>query len=829
MSNIKRPSTLLRASPPVAKVRATASVTTALAVALYSSASAQTPPPVSEPAPVPAPPAAQVQTPPPQIPPAPQAVPGQPNVIPPVTVVQPKQAPARPRPVQAAPAAPVEAAAAPEPQPAPGGLSVAIPGPVVPGANPYADPLAPYKIDVSANARLTEPLLDTPRSISVVPKEVLADKGATSLRDLARTTPGVTLGTGEGGNPFGDRLFIRGFDARNDAYINGIRDSGVPIRESFNTEQVEVLKGPSATIGGRGTTGGAVNVITKQAQDKNFAVGTTTVGTDKTTRGTLDTNYALSPEFSLRVNGMWQNAGVAGRDEVYDDRWGGAIALAWKPSSSTKITADYYHLQLNQLPDWGVPWDSVRRQPFTESGVDRNNYYGWAKRDFQDSKQDVATVVIDHKLAPDLLLSSRFRYGVSVIDYIASAPEAVVRTNPNPDLWTVQSRPKSRWQENETIANQTDLTAKFETFGIRHTLVSGFEISNEKVTRDAYTGLTSEAFNPGPGVPAGTLVVNLWNPDNSIPFVGSPTRANAPNIVQVATKALYALDTIKLADHLIFTAGMRLDHYDISLNQFNNAGVLTQALARDDLLFNYNLGLTYKPAPNGSYYIAYATSSNPVGQELDGSGQAYGGLAIGNALLDPEMNTAIEVGTKWELFERHLLFSAALFQTDKDNAREASGAFVVSTGKYRVRGIDISAVGRISPALSIYAGYVALDSEVLDSIVAADRGKKLANIAHQSFNILAKYKLNSWLSVGGQATARSQIFGGTMAANTNMIEGYWRFDAMSEIKFNEHWELQLQALNLTNEVIYDALYRSGTPFVYEAPGRAAYATLKVKY
>jgi len=126
-------------------------------------------------------------------------------------------------------------------------------------ANPYANAGAPYKVERSANSRITEPLINTPRTVTTIPKEVLADKGATSVRELVRTTPGLTLGTGEGGNAFGDRVFIRGFDARNDMYINGVRESGVSMRETFMTEQVEVIKGPAGTIGGRGTAGGAVN------------------------------------------------------------------------------------------------------------------------------------------------------------------------------------------------------------------------------------------------------------------------------------------------------------------------------------------------------------------------------------------------------------------------------------------------------------------------------------------------------------------------------------------------------------------------------------------
>ena len=742
------------------------------------------------------------------------------------SVAKPAAPVAAPKP-STLPAAPSAAAAPATPTPA--ALPAAAAGAA--NANPYADATAPYKVDRSSSTKLSEPLLDTPRTVTTVGKEVMQDKGATSVRELARTTPGVTLGTGEGGNPFGDRLFIRGFDSRNDAYINGVRDSGVPIRENFNTEQIEILKGPSATVGGRGTTGGAVNIVTKQAAERDFTVVTTTLGTDATKRGALDYNKKLSEQWSIRVNGMWQDADVAGRDEVFDNRWGGALAILWRPSSSFKITADYYHLSLDQLPDWGVPWDSVNRRPFTDSGVSRDAYYGYPARDFQKSQQDVLTSGIEAKVTDWLTFSNKFRYGVSVIDYIASAPEAVTRTSVDPTKWSVQSRPKSRYQENETIANQLDLTAKVDALGVKHTIVTGVEINREEITRDSYTGLSSEAFNPGAGVPSGTLVVSLWNHNTgSLGFTGSPTRAALPAVVTVDTKSAYILDTIKLTDQWIVTGGVRLDSYGLALDQANANGTRL-LLSRDDVILNYSTGLTYKPLSNASIYAAFGTSSNPVGQELDGVGQAYGGLSAGNALLDPEQNRSIELGTKWELLGRRLLATAAIFETEKDKAREtrAGDPDVYSTGKYRVRGVEFGLSGNVTSALSVYGGLVVMDSKVLDSINPADIGRPFANIAHESFNLLAKYKVTDWFTLGGQVTYRGKIRGGTVAANNNTIDDFWRFDALAELKLSEHYSLQIQGLNLTDEVYYDALYRSGSPFTYIAPGRVGYVTLQLKY
>ena len=208
----------------------------------------------------------------------------------------------------------------------------------------------------------------------------------------------MTLGTGEGGNAFGDRFFIRGFDARNDVFIDGIRDPAVSIRENFFTEQIEILRGPASSYAGRGTAGGAINIVTKQAGDRNFYNAETTFGTDHTKRVTLDVNQVISPTFSIRTGGMFQDANVAGRNYVTDDRWGGFISTKWTPTNDIKITTNYVHTDLSGLPDFGVPWYRQGNTPVTEAGIPRQNWYGFVNRDFQTARQDFGTLTGEYKV-----------------------------------------------------------------------------------------------------------------------------------------------------------------------------------------------------------------------------------------------------------------------------------------------------------------------------------------------------------------------------------------------------------------------------------------------
>lgn len=262
--------------------------------------------------------------------------------------------------------------AAPQPAPA----VQAAPLPEQKSANPYANPNAPYKVETSGSTKLTEPLVNTPKTVTTIPKEVITDTAATSVRELARQTPGVTLGFGEGGNAFGDRIFIRGFDARNDIYVDGMRDAGNTSRETFAVEQAEVYKGPGGVIAGRGTPGGALNIITKRPNEtQSFYQLSTMIGTDGTRRVTTDVNQVMSPGFSVRGNVLYHESDMAGRDYVDDQRWGGFFATTLKPSDTFKVTLDYYRLRTNGTPDFGIPANPVTKLPWTENGLARTTWY----------------------------------------------------------------------------------------------------------------------------------------------------------------------------------------------------------------------------------------------------------------------------------------------------------------------------------------------------------------------------------------------------------------------------------------------------------------------
>ena len=714
-----------------------------------------------------------------------------------------------------------------------------------PDHNPYADPSAPYKADRLSSSKFPEPIVNTPKSITVLTKELLEDKGATSLKEVARTTAGITLGTGEGGQAFGDRFFIRGFDARNDVFVDGIRDPGVSIRENFFTEMIEILKGPSATIDGRGTTGGALNIVTKQATNVNFYNEETTIAGDGTRRVTLDVNQVISPTLAIRVDGLWQNAGVAGRDFTTDNREGGMAAMKWRPNDSFTMTANYIHTNLWGLPDFGVPYNNVLGAPVTSLGVPRDEFYGFVNRNFMKVQQDVGTVDSQYIVNDFVTLDNKIRDEKSVLNYVGTIPEQSASCNGTatnmagpPSTWTACLNALSRYQVTNVVEDQSAATIKFDTGPVKHTVVTGVEVSRSETSIDTYNGLTSEGTCPCSA--SGSVgPVSVFDPPGYGQFSGTPTPTGNPDVVAINNQSAYALETANYRDFVILSAGLRFDQYGVSAKQEYGAGSPASAeISGGSGMWNYNLGAVYKPIPITSLYWAYSTGSDPIGSEIDGTSTNYGGLSPTSPLAQvfaPIESRAQEVGNKWELFDRHLLATIALFRTDVTNARELIGSSstgtISDTGIYHVQGIDMGAEGNITDKWSVYTGLVMMKTRVDHSANPGDIGLPLAFIAQKSFNILTKYQVTDNFQVGAQATFRSGMYGGTLlAANQGtLLPSYWRFDGFLGGKLDKNWKWKLFANNIFNKLYYDAMYQSNAPFVLVAPGRVVGVELAAIY
>ncbi|MBT9234535.1 TonB-dependent siderophore receptor [Pseudomonas inefficax] len=714
-----------------------------------------------------------------------------------------------------------------------------------------------YKVDKASSQKYTAPLVDTPRSITVIPQQVIKDTNALSLQDALRTVPGITFGAGEGGNPQGDRPFIRGFDAQGDTYLDGVRDTGAQTREIFAIESVEVAKGPNSAIGGRGAAGGSINLVSKRAHLGNSLDGAWTWGSDQTQRYTFDGNYQFSDSVAGRLNLMTHESNVAGRDKVNYDRWGIAPSLAFGLGTPTRVNLDYYHLESDDLPDSGIPYTiptggSAARTSAHPSkpydGGDSDNFYGLTGRDFRKSRVDIATFAIEHDLTDSLTIKNTLRHGNSMQDYILTQPDDSKGNVNNGSVWR---RANTRVGNTATTTNQTDLFGEFYLGGMKNSFSTGIELSREESKRSSYTvdtdtvpgGAANTNCTPGMiGANSGYNCTSLSNPNPDDPWNGSIARNYAGTDTKSNTRAIYVFDTLELTPEWLLNMGLRYDHFDTQYRTYdatgatvvNSKGVVSKGKDTSEFVTG-QLGLVWKPTENGSIYVSYATSATPPGAML---GEGTEGNPLGNTTdragnllssdLEPEETTNYEIGTKWDLLDQRLSLAAALFRTEKENARvQVDTTTYENVGETRVQGIELSASGKITDKWQVFAGYTYMEARQIDggAVNKANDGNQLPNTPNNSASLWTTYSITPKLTVGGGAFYVDDVYGSV--ANTTMVDSYVRYDAMAAYKLTKNVDLQLNVQNLTNEVYYDKAF--STHFANQAAGRTALLTTSVHF
>jgi catecholate siderophore receptor len=648
-----------------------------------------------------------------------------------------------------------------------------------------------------SSPKYTAPIVDIPQTITVIPKNVIEEQGATTLRDVLRNVPGLTIAAGEGGTPAGDNLTLRGFSARNDVFVDGVRDLGPQSRDPFNLEQLEVVKGPASAYTGRGSTGGSINMVSKQPQLDPLYGLTLNFGTDRTKRITADVNtplqeVGLGERTSLRLNFMMHESGVAGRNVVENQRWGVAPSLSLGLGTPTKLTLSYFHLKQDNISDYGIPWVpptnnvlvAYRDKP---APVPRETFYGFRHRDAEKLGSNLGTLRFEHTFNDNVSVQEQLRYGHSTRDSMATPPRFASNDS------TIINREMRSWITNDDVwDNQTDLHAQFATGPLRHALVGGLDISNENNTRKTRTAPNSPT--------------TLLNPNPDDVYTGVITLSPDVGDVTGKTVSLYALDTAQLSRNWEITGGLRWDRFDVE-------GVSTTLAPIDhvDEMVSGRGSIVFKPRRDASIYASYGTSMNPSLEGLS--------YQTGNASVDPEKTYTLEFGSKWDLLDSRLLLSGALFRVNKTNARTPGilpdDPPQVLEGEQRVRGIELAATGMITSTWKVFAGYTLLDSEVVKSNTPTEVGRELPLTPRNSFNIWTTYGIRK-LTVGLGAGFVDKRFNNT--SNARFVEGYWLVDAMASFPLTDHLDLRLNVYNLTDKHYFD---RVGGGHVVPGAGRSA--------
>jgi catecholate siderophore receptor len=693
-----------------------------------------------------------------------------------------------------------------------------------------------YQTTTVPSPKMTAPLLDTPRTVQVVPKQVIQDQSASTLQDVLRNSPGITFGAGEGGRPGGDLPIIRGQNSAGSIFLDGIRDSSTQVRDTFNLEEVEVIKGPDSVYSGRGGAGGSINMISKTPKAADFTEGTVQIGTDNNYRATIDSNWRLDEKAAFRLNVMGTKGDVPGRDNAVDfERWGVAPSLTLGVGTPTRITLSYYHYQDDSMPDYSIPYDPKTGQPVTETmGVSRKSFYGLTGRDFMKTRDDVASVDLQHDFSDKLQLRSVLRYGRGTTDFAATNPDD---SKGNVPKGLVYRALKSGYYVTKTFASQTDLTGEFETGSLKHSFDLGFEYSNIKQDKDGYT--ESGVPTNGNCTQVSTMCASLWDPDPHVSYPGSLQRNGNPARYNTDTVAVYGFDTIKFNEQWQASLGLRWDNYRTSgsnIARGRNDPASAPAIystSREDNLFNYQVGVAYKPMPNGTIYATYGTSSTP---SAIASSAVSDAATLTSQSLEPEKSRTVEVGTKWQVFDDRLTLSAAAFQDIRKNTSVAvSATETEQVGEAKVRGIELGFSGSITPRWNVFGGYTFMNSELTKGAFNSGAvGQDLPNTPRNAFSLWTTYKVLPKLTVGGGAYYVDKVYGNSDSAKnadgtpkTRWVPSYWRFDAMAAYEFNENVSAQLNVLNIFDETYYTKAYAAH--YAALGTGRAALLSLRMRY
>lgn len=686
-----------------------------------------------------------------------------------------------------------------------------------------------YQTTNTQLSRFPTPILNTPQTINVVPQQLIQDQQVTSVQDALRNVPGITFTAGEGGVQ-GDQINIRGYTARNDIYRDGIRDPGWYARDAFSFDRVEVYKGPSSFVFGRGSTGGAINIVSKLPQNRDFYVvegtGTSAAGG----RATVDVNKTFG-DIAVRLAALGYETDIAGRDAAHIRRYGFAPSVSYQIDNQTKNTLSYIYQKDDNVADRGIPmlpgsyFGTSYRQP---APVPRNTYYGVLTPGQNDVEQTEAHTLInkfEHEFAPDLKFTNTT--GFSYVDrFNRTRPVQIAATGlnlyptasggtaygaalppgtPLSNIWIANTNHFQNQTTNQLISNVSDFNAKFNTPFLEHNVLVGMEISRED--REQYRTNFTDTYR-----------INVANPNPYVTGTLAPT--TAATLSSSNTVGVYAQDQIKITKWLEILGGVRFDNYSANATTYT----ITRATGAQSAYLNlkanndfvtYRVGAVVHPTEDSSVYYMHGTSANLPAE--------FTTITNGQQSLSPVLTETDEVGVKVDLLNKRLNVNGAIFRTKKSNDYENQGTTAapdyVAIGDSQVEGFEIGAQGKLTDQWSIFGGYTYLKSKLTNSLTATNIGHELANTPQNSFSIWSTYDVTPLVTVGGGAVFVDSRW--TSVTNDGRVPSYWRFDAMASYKVTENFKLQLNIYNLANEYYFDTLAGAG----YAVPGQGRYVSI----
>lgn len=663
--------------------------------------------------------------------------------------------------------------------------------------NPQVIDLETYEINGTQDAysvthsivgtKTYTPLVNVPQSISVITADLINDQSMKSIGDVTRYVPGVGIAQGEGNR---DTPVLRGNSTTADFFVNGVRDDVQYMRDLYNVERVEILKGPNAMIFGRGGSGGVINRVTKMATGSNKREISFQTGGWNEYRGTLDVDQAINDSFSLRITGVYEDS-ESYRDAVTIERYGVNPTATWLINPSTKLTAGYEYFKDERVADRGVP--SYQGRPLATAP---ETFFGDPSQSPVSAEVHSLFSLFEHTFDNDILLRNHTRYATYDKFYQNVFPGAVSQ---GANGLEVSLSAYNNATDRDNLFNQTDLIIPFETGSIKHQVLAGMEIGRQVTDNFRQTGTFT-----------GPKVVSVENPRITDPVIFSQSATDADNHGVAETLAFYVQDQVELLPRLQAIAGIRYEIFDIDFRNNRNASTVSV----QDNLVSPRAGLIYKPVDPLSIYASYSMSYVPR------AGEQLSSLSLTNSALDPEEFRNYEIGLKWD-YRPDLSFTAAAYRLDRKNVAATDPADPTQTilvDGQRAKGIELGATGRITTNWSIVGGYAYQDGEIKTTQSAtAVAGNRLAQLPRHTFSLWNRYNINESWGLGLGLIYRDSIFASVDNAVT--LPSFVRFDAALYYRLNEHFRAQLNVENILDKEYYSSAHSNnnitpGSPRVF---------------
>ena len=676
-------------------------------------------------------------------------------------------------------------------------------------------------------------LRDIPQSVTVVTERLVDDRNLDTLKDVLHNTAGVTFLAAEGGE---EDIRLRGFSlaTSGDIFVDGMRDPAFYDRDTFNNDRIELLRGSASMLFGRGSTGGAVNQVSKAPRAMNENEVTTTLGSFNYARVTGDFNLQTGEDAALRINAMATKGDNNGSGSSINKK-GVAAAYRFGIGTADEFSVGLYALDNNNGMNYGLPWiRPTASAPISAVTVndklDPSAYFGMAS-DYNNGTAKYITASHLHRFDGNTELKTVIRKGAYTRDQRAGTVRHCIRsTNATTGLVTNPQCPttvalntfgpntiltrgnNAKIQDLDSLYGQSDYSQKLTAWGFKHEILAGLDFARESKNVfgvSAVTKPTILAGNPADGKSINEGVRTVWR----------TSAFEAQNI------GVYAQDMVHLTPQWKVLAGLRYDSMRGNFDTINASGVVTGKYAQTIADWSERVGVLYQPSPFTSYHMSWGTSFNTSADTY-----SYSALSANTA---PEQSRNFEIGAKLDTADKRFTTRLAIFQSTKFNERNtdpdsAATAFLLS-GKRHASGLEIDLTGYLTPQWEVFGSYMWMPDAVIDiaspTAGAGDRaGERPALTPIHSGTVWTTYQLNTQWRVGAGINFR-----GEQSANRNpgwMAPAYSTVDLMTEYTFNEKVSLKGNVSNINNVVYADSLY-SG--HYIPGAGRNAQLTLNLKF